>query len=246
MDKNDKFEKRRKFLAEKFKKNGFEDFSDHEMLEYLLSFLFKQQDTGEMASEILSEGRTLQHVLSEEINLLECIKKLTPNTAAFLEALGKFARECIRRSAIKKVFDISTRKAHEYVVNMFEDFRFERVYAILLDAKDRLIGSAKVCDGSIIEAEKRIGDILRRLWRLKPSKVIFAYNNPGGSLELSPAQAQAVFFIRGSMLFTTMSLGECVLVSDDACISVLEYVLKNSDILENEESVEFEPNFSIT
>ena len=158
-----------------------DSFSDHEVLEYLLSFLIPRRDTNPIAHELIETFGNLFGVFTASPEDLFKINGMTKNAAHLLPNLTAV----IRKAELSRVKCKQTIRHVDAAVKLltpyFMNRNSERCYIVCLDINDRLIQVCFVGDGIANFSVINIQKIVAAVTRLQASKVILAHNHPGGT-----------------------------------------------------------------
>ncbi len=226
MDKN-LHENHRERMRNRYKIEGADGFSSHELLEMLLYHSVPRGDTNGTAHALLEQNGGLWGVLNAAPEVLELTEGVGEKTALMLSLVG----EIVRRSAIESRpvpprFD-TCKKVREYLEPYYLGLGVERVYALMFDNRMRLIDFYHVCDGTINEARPIARDISRRALIKDASAVIVAHNHPDGfAIATAPdreftAKLEQALALNGTMLLEHLLFGsgECIpLLQKYACM----------------------------
>jgi DNA repair protein RadC len=95
---------------------------------------------------------------------------------AALELAKRFHEEPLRRGRLLR----SSRDVYRHYRGRLEALRQEAVYVVLLDAKNRIVGEAKVSEGSLSAAIVHPREVFRPVIEESAAAVILVHNHPSG------------------------------------------------------------------
>src|SRR5579863_238047 len=82
----------RRRLKEKYAASGIQALQDYELLELLLSFSIPHRDTKPYAKHLLSVFRNVRRILDADIQTLQTLGELPPQSALHFKAIGDLYR----------------------------------------------------------------------------------------------------------------------------------------------------------
>jgi DNA repair protein RadC len=97
----------------------------------------------------------------------------------------------LRAEALKAPVLGTSEALIDYLFADMAHLPFERVRALFLNAKNRLLHDELVCDGSINEAPLYPREIMRRALEVGATALILAHNHPSGDPEPSEGDIRA-------------------------------------------------------
>lgn len=172
----------KKRLRERFQlHDDFTGFSEHEMLEMLLSYAIVRQDTNKTAHDLINHFGSLSAVFNAEREELKAIGGIGDRTAtlivmqrALFGAFNKSKFDMLNKS-------IDDRKSLvEYVKSLFASANTEQLYMLCVSANGKITRTHLITRGSdnYVNADPRL--IIKVAVNTDSKGVIFAHNHPGG------------------------------------------------------------------
>ncbi len=154
--------------------------SDAEIIELLLSYVVKGKDVKPAAKEIYKKsGKSMRNVNS--VIQKEKIKGVGAEIRAFFSLISEYKRLCFREKFIKKKFSV---KSQEDVIAYFrEECGFvdrENVYALFLDAKNKIIADKKMSGGTLTQALLYPREVIKSALAKGALSIIVIHNHPSG------------------------------------------------------------------
>lgn len=208
----------RERLRKRYLEGGIGALADHEILEMLLFYAIPRKDTKPLAHAILEKYGTLENVFDAPVKIL-IDSGLSENSASLIKLAGEVGeRMAVGNVGGKKLTGYD--EIGRYLVKEFAGDRTERLVMIMLDCKDRVLGSATVGVGELRQANIDTRKIAEECIMIKPAKVIFAHNHPSGSTEISLNDHAATSSLEMFMGQLGTELTEHYVVADDRYVGI--------------------------
>lgn len=172
----------RQRFRERFKKEGLDNFNDHEVLELLLYHCIPRQDTNAIAHRLLDHFGSFANVLEASSGELVNVLGVGESAAAYLNLLMETIRRYNIREIERKEDTIldSIQKCGNYLKPLYDGRQYETVYMLCLDAKCKLLSCQKLGEGSINSAAIPIRRIVETAMNLNATSIVIAHNHPSG------------------------------------------------------------------
>lgn len=168
----------RERMRDRFAETGLEGFSDHNALELLLFYALPRIDTNELAHRLLDHFGSYTAIFEAEIEELKQVKGIGDNAAALIKLVPQMNRRYLElKCAGTKTISCSD-DAGEYFKAKFAYEVKEIAYALLLDARSRILGCVQFGDGVVNATEIDIRKLVEAALRYKAVSVIIAHNHP--------------------------------------------------------------------
>jgi DNA repair protein RadC len=204
-------------LREKFKK-GKELFSEHELLELLLSYSIARKDTNELAHNLINRFGSLSNVLSASPELLCQVEGVGETTANLLALVGYISTQS-KNQKLKTATLNNIDEVKKIAISLFEGLDHEVFYMLYLDGKRKVLGYTLLDDGKtnsvIMNFERFSKDILI----YKPKSAVVLHNHfakfPYPSKEDDGATLKIITFLN----FHNVTLFDHVIVSGNEIYS---------------------------
>ncbi len=130
----------RQRLKQRVRANGLKSFSEHEVLEYLLTYCIPRKDTNELAHKLIDHFNGLSGVLDASIEMLEKVDGVGAETALFLSSFPQmFDAYKISKSTKINYKLITTGDCVKYFREKYEIKSKEHFYCVLLGATCEVI-----------------------------------------------------------------------------------------------------------
>ena len=170
----------RERVRERYFKNGFAGFPDHELLEALLYHSISRRDTNPIAHAVLDRFGSVRDALNatdEEWLEIDGIG----DSSVFLKSLIlELMRRYEQGKLEEKVAFHSLSRIVPYFVSLFRGIPNERLYLMLLNNRMHLIDCVLVSEGSVSYTEASVRRINELALQKRASFVVVAHNHPNG------------------------------------------------------------------
>lgn len=211
---------RRQRQKEKFLKNGFDIFEQHEILEMLLYYAIPRRDTNPLAHRLLNRYGSFGRVCDAPCDELERDFGLSKNAVVLLKMQPQLARvyveskhddECVDPESLGDTFQ-----------SMFIGRNTEAVALILSNAKGKVIFSDIISKGSINSTEMPVRRIVDLSIRHNAKTAFIAHNHPSGSLLPSKNDLDTTLTLSETLHSVGVILYDHFIITDAHYISLRE------------------------
>lgn len=214
----------RKRLRNRFDKVGFEGWSEHEVLEFLLFSIFRRCDTNELAHRLIDTFGSLSGVLNASHESLTSVEGIGEKSAYYLRTLG--AAFTYMNENVKSGLRLNKGNTKKYLQRLFAGKKYECFYMIMLDRNMRVLSKQVLFEGDFSHAQISVTDIFRSAVKENAAHVIAVHNHPSGVLAPSESDIATTKIIQEALVLVGSSLLEHYIVSGSECIGILEYLSK--------------------
>ncbi|MFT4037288.1 MAG: DNA repair protein RadC [Thermomicrobiales bacterium] len=187
---------------ERLKLRGPASLSDGDLLAIILNTGIVGETVTDLSQRLLAEQGGLRGLFRMEVSELAGLRGLGDAKAVRLKA----ALELGRRLAALSPEDRQQVTSPDDVANLLliemGALEQEQLRVVLLDTKHRILGTRTVYQGSVNQAQVRIGEVYRDAVRQNATAIVAAHNHPSGDPTPSAADvALTVELVRaGEML----------------------------------------------
>lgn len=165
---------------ERLKLRGPAALSDGDLLAIILNTGIVGETVTDVSQRLLAEHGGLRGLFRLEVGELAAIRGLGDAKAVRLKA----ALELGRRLAALSPEDRPQVTSPDDVANLLQiemaALEQEQLRVVLLDTKHRIIGTRTVYQGSVNQAQVRIGEVYRDAVRQNATAIVAAHNHPSG------------------------------------------------------------------
>lgn len=209
----------RQRMFERYNKTGFDGFSDHEILEMLLFYVFRQKDTNTLAHKILDKYGTLRNVFRTSVPNLMQIEGIGKATARYLNIIGQ---TCDFVDKVKDPEKLNSDNAHDFFNKLFKGKEREEFYIICLDPKNNILNYKMLDQGGFENTEINLGKAIKTALDYDSAKVIFAHNHPSGIDIASDADITVTSMLESSMHLVGVKMIDHIIYAGGKCISIMQ------------------------
>lgn len=226
-------------LRERVAKEGLENFHEHQVLEYVLSFVIPYKDTNELAHELIDKFGSLAGVFEASVSELMTVKGMGEVSATFLSDFIKIYNRYERCKLSTKTEITNPHQTFEYFKGIFKGKLQEELYLVALNPKSKIIKTQRISTGSVNEAKVQIRDITDLMSSLKIANIIVAHNHPDGTTTPSEADNKFTKALVTTLAINGSHLIDHVIVAEDGFYSyrqsgrIDEYKQSVAQLLDN-------------
>lgn len=206
----------RERLRERFEKAGFTGFHDYEVLEFLLTFIFRQGDVKPIAKELIKTFGSFSKVLDATVEDLENIKGMGKTSAlslyAFREVMGFYFQNLVTvdKEQITKMSVLV-----EMLRASIGHKQNEILFAIFLNAKNEVLATKELGEGTVSQASAFPRKIVEEALKQKATSIILAHNHPGGVAEPSEHDESITTEIKKALALVEISLQDHIILANN-------------------------------
>jgi len=205
----------RERLRERFVKSGFSGFHDYEVLEYLLTYIFRQGDVKPIAKRLIKTFGSFTKVLDAEPNEVEKIEGMGKSSAISLSALRGILKyyfiDSVKTTKMQltKMTDLVS-----FVTSQIANRKNEVFMAIYLNAKNEVLEINEFSEGTVAQASAYPRRIVEAALNGKATSIILAHNHPDGVAEPSDSDIQITDEIKKALQLVEVSLQEHIIIAN--------------------------------
>lgn len=170
----------RERLRQKFLTAGLTGFHDYEVIELLLCLGTPRRDCKEAAKLALKRFKTLPGVLAAEPAELCEVRGIGPKNLFGVRLVKAVADRCLHARLVHKDPLNNSRDLFEYLNHTLRDRARECFKALFLDAKNRVLASETLFEGTLTASAVYPREVVRAALGHRAAALIFAHNHPSG------------------------------------------------------------------
>ena len=129
----------RERIRNRLRNEGLASFSEHEVLELLLTYAIPRQDVNPMAHELIARFGRLSNVLEADESELLQVKGLGANAALLLTMMPQLMRYYQMNALGERPVIVNLSDAEAYCAPLFLGAHEEHIYLICLDQKGHVL-----------------------------------------------------------------------------------------------------------
>lgn len=211
----------RERLRKRFRISGFEGWSEHEILEFMLFYALPRCDTNERAHMLIQKFGNLESVLSAPVEDLTRVEGIGEKTAYFLRSLGVFSGYLSRHSFINQ--RMTSHKLSELLTRLFTGCENEHIYLLMLRKNMSLTSVLQLNSGTKNHVPVLMEDVLSAIRSNRATYVIAAHNHPSGELKPSEEDIMLTRILAETLSLINIRLLEHYIVYADEHLGIMEY-----------------------
>ena len=207
-----------------FEQDGFKNWHDHKVLEYLLHRVIPRADTNEMAHELINQCGGFAEVFRASKKKLTDVFGIGNEAAEYIHMLGEFVSyyNGVRYDINRLTLDSDS--CENYLLNLFDGLERENFYMICLDAKSRILYKRRIFEGSFESLDVDITQIVRIAVKCDASFVVLAHNHPSGIAKASHADIVSTQAVERALTMAGIKLLDHIVVAGGKCVSVMDEI----------------------
>lgn len=216
--------------------------SPHQVMEYILFYVFPRGDVNPLAHRLLNKYGTVQNVL--EANPSELVKTFGINerSAQMLTGFTKIFNYYTSSKLAKKFLLNDSNDVYDLCEDLLRFYSTEVLLAISVDASFHVTAKRQLGKGGVNVVGLDTHEIVNFVNETKPANIIFAHNHPGGYCKPTENDILGNDIIRKLVELMNVQFIDHIIVGFDGVYSILnnKQVRKFSD---SEEMKEFAEEF---
>jgi len=216
----------RKRLRERFFKSGLDGFHDYEIVEMLLTIGTPRKDVRKMARQAMDRFKTLSGVINAQVEELSEIKGIGKISIFGIKLVKAVAERYSQESLLDRDLISSPQTLFRYLQQSFEHRTRECFAVIMLDAKNKVITTEIVFEGSLTSTCVYPREVIASILKHNAAAVMFAHNHPSGDPTPSSEDKKLTQVLIQGCQFMGIAVHEHIIVGDKSYYSFAE----NGDI----------------
>lgn len=170
----------RKRLREKFLASGLEGFHDYEVIELLLTLATPRRDCKDAAKAALKRFKSFQGVFEASAEELCEVNGIGPTNVFGVKLAKAVADRYLEKRLVQRDPVNNSRELFDYLYGTMRDRNRECFKALFLDAKNRIIGTETLFEGTLTASSVYPREVVRAALDQHAAALIFAHNHPSG------------------------------------------------------------------
>lgn len=224
----------RERLRARYAKNGLSGFTDHELLELLLTYAIPRRNTNEPAHLLLDRFGSINGVLHADMLQLMSIDGIGENAAIFLRLISDLQK----RIALQKLEDPQGRirlktpyDVAKYGFALMASEPYEVVRLVCLNKSKYIISSDEMSAGSLTEARIYQRVLVENALLHRAHTVILLHNHPSGNPTPSQADDETTAAVKAAFESVGIPMIDHIIVGFDSayCYSAQMALVRKGD-----------------
>lgn len=202
----------RERLRKRFDQSGLKGFSDHEVLELLLTYAIPRVDVNPLAHRLIERFGSFSAVMEASAGEMKQVEGMGERSAALLSMMLPLLKRYEQDKLLGKRKLNTFSELAEYCSTLFIGNHEEAFYLLCFDAKLQLIREILLGSGTIQEVHVLPRLVAREAMRCNAVSVVVAHNHPSGDPQPSQADMDLTRGIRDALLTVEIKLMDHVVV----------------------------------
>lgn len=213
----------RKRLRERYARSGMDDFADHEILEFLLTYCIPRVDVNKQAHALVERFGSVAGALDALPMELREVDGIGAEAAQFLTMLPSvFRRYSMNKTNPGKPMD-TVAKISEYLFSIYTGVTVERVCLLLFDNSMRMITCENLADGCINCVNVTVRKIAELTLFNHAAGAVLAHNHPRGLPFPSNEDTQFTQAVDEALEIIGVPLLEHIIVTENSYAPILRH-----------------------
>jgi len=189
----------RERIRERARQEGLAAFSEHEVLELLLTYAIPQKDVNPLAHELVARFGSLAGVFDADEEELMRVPGVGRNAALLLSLMPQMMRYYQTNALGERPVVTNLSQAYATCAPLFLGVRQEYLYMLSLNKSGRVLHVSLLHTGTVDQVTLYPRIVIETALRHGAHAVLLAHNHPGGSREPSFADRQATANVAGAL-----------------------------------------------
>jgi len=212
----------RQRMKERCKREGMENFQEHEVLEFLLFYAIPYRDTNDLAHQLLKRFGNLAGVFGASYEDLLTVSGMGPNAAMLLSAIRQITRYYEKVLWQPKEPLLDTMSMAAYLKPLFIGAEKEMFYLLCLNAQNQVIHVVKLAEGSLSEVVVYPAQVVKEALLHKSRSVVLAHNHPGNSLRPTSSDLSLTKTLVDALRMVSIRVLDHIVIAGDQYVSFVE------------------------
>ena len=209
----------RERMRVKYLRGDFENFADHEALEFLLFYSVRQKDTNKLAHRLINEFGSLHNLIETSPKEISRRTGLALSTAILINLVVPMYKKYAASKLTPKKGFADIKAVGEYAASLFSGETVECFYLICLDTQQNLICSELISRGTIDGAKFYSRQIVETTIKHHARYVIIAHNHPSSLLAASSEDIDATKMVINALKPIGVEVVDHIIVGIDSFFS---------------------------
>ena len=210
----------RERIRNRLRNEGLSSFSEHEVLELLLTYAIPRQDVNPLAHELIARFGRLSNVLEADEKELLQVRGMGANAALLLTMMPQLMRYYQINAIGERPVILNLADAKAYCTPLFLGAHEEHIYLVCLDQKGHVRHLSLLQTGTIDEVPLYPRKVVETALRHNAHSVILAHNHPSGAAEASQADIDTTKAIASALMMIGIKFVDHLIFAGETCFSM--------------------------
>ena len=208
-------------MRERFRKSGFSDFNEHQIIELLLFYTCPRIDTNELAHVLVNKFGTIAGIMDASYEDLTAVQGGSENTATLFKIISSFLPIYFNSRSDGTVYD-NTDKLKTLFRPQFVGLTHEQFRLACLDSNLRAVSNVLISEGSPNSSPFEMRKIVEETFKAKSVNVVIAHNHPKGLPAPSEEDIASTRYISTALRALGVTLLDHIIVGERSAASMRE------------------------
>ena len=213
----------RKRMRDRYEKDGFENFQDHELLESALFPSIKRGNTNDTGHRLLETFGSVKNVFEADYDALRRVEGVGDCSAYALKVvleLFKRYEQCTHENVTRytRLTQIAA-----YCFNKYIGVTREQLYVMFFNNRMNLLDCVMVSEGSVTSTGIPINRINDLIVQKKAAAVVLAHNHPDGLAVPSQNDMEVTDTVRQLLESIDVTLVEHLIIADNSFYPIMKH-----------------------
>lgn len=196
----------RERIRERLRSAGLGAFSEHEVLELLLTYAIPRQDVNPLAHALIDTFGSLSAVLDADESELLRVKGMGKSASLLLTMMPQLMRYYQMNAMGERPMITKLADARKYLSPLFIGTSEEQIYMLCLDQAGHVLHRTLLHTGTVDQVTLHPRTVVETAIRHHAYSVILAHNHPSGVPEPSQADIDVTKRIAGALMMIGIRL----------------------------------------
>ena len=199
-----------------------DSLSPHQVLEYILFYVFPRGDVNPLAHRLLDHYGTVQNVLEANPNELVKIYGINQRSAQMITGFTKIFNYYTGSKLSKKVRFSVADDIYDFCEDLLRFYSYEVCFLIATDASFHVISRRMLGNGSVNLVAIKPNDIVDFVNETKAANILITHNHPGGFCQPTENDILGTDIVKNLVNFMGAQFIDHVIVGSDGIFSVVQ------------------------
>lgn len=208
-------------MRERFRKGGFKDFNEHQIIELLLFYTCPRIDTNELAHTLVNRFGSIAGIFDASFEDLVAVKGVSENTATLFKIIPGFLPIYFNSRSDGQVYN-NIEKLKELFKPHFVGLTHEEFRLACFDNNLRCVSNVLIAAGNPDSSPFEMRKITEEIFKAKSSSVAIAHNHPNGVPSPSENDVASTRLINTTLKSLGVNLLDHIIVGERSVVSMRE------------------------
>ena len=215
----------RERLRTRYKRCGFDDFAEHEVLELLLFYSIPRADTNPIAHNLLDHFGSLYAVMNASFDELCEVEGVGPSSASLIRTVADAARAAKLKELGSEPL-VTADRLHLFATEWFLGAAPHTAALLMLDKNRRVITVRKLAEDTLRLPDEYHEMLLHLCQQMEAKYVVLMHNHIDGIMEPSGEDIMLTREVFTYLADFGITLLEHVIVHELDCVQFLDLAMR--------------------